>query len=140
MLASRSLPDFSRQIFPKAQSSPISVFSPCLQVPGKRCAPIPNASFQHPPDRGLELVTGPDQVNFALFGFTGDFAAAPHWCDVRLLEHMALYISMAYRRIRGHGKIHALICGRRLLVKFAFFLLAFAGSRANGHHFHFTKA
>jgi hypothetical protein len=50
---------------------------------GKRYAPIPNDSFQHPPDRGLELIAGPDPVNFTLLGFAGGFTAAAHRRNVR---------------------------------------------------------
>jgi hypothetical protein len=84
---------------------------------GKRYTPIPNDSFQHPSHRGLELVTGPDPVNFPLLGFTCGFTTAAHRRNVRLLEHVALHTSMAYRRIHGHGhsKWMRIMCGTPII-------------------------
>ncbi len=54
-------------------------------------------------NRGFELVARPNPIDLALLGFTGGFAAAAHWRDVRRVEQVALDASVAYGRIHGHN-------------------------------------
>jgi len=63
---------------------------------------ISHDPLKHPVNRGLQLITGPNPVDFTLFRLASSVATAAHGGDIGLFCHVALHTSVTYRGIHSH--------------------------------------